>query len=524
MSERRLFNQDFSRELAQAGYDVNGMKEAIDGKQDAVKVVRQWTGLSNNTIRDGLFNETRDVVIPRIEQEVLATLSPWIGTKTDEDLPAIQTIQLVRSTGLSPERIIDALSRYPLTVAVNGSTFTSAIQVPEFPKQGLTPSDASDFGVSPKRVVRDARYLSRPPGGGAVQKAKIQESKIDGIIKREARRRAQVVFEPVVTSEEIAIDSSDLGAMEELSITTPDQITKKSIQEIIYSEPNGRDIMNVFQWLKETGFGRNWVLGNSEQLLAESLTKFSRGESTDFLIWNCIGFKWFGSPDGQFPTCNITNNLDVAISLYFRNKVQEMAETLATIGDPNITILVPSNEAFDERAWQYRQPYDEREKIINDAVEGLRNGYEDVLLPPNATVNVMRWDDFIQSRGVERDLQEYSSEGERRVRESDNFNKIVREAIKSGRSYFGQNGIGNVSDEAFAERQPRYYGVYAGEGVAFEELQQKGRNIVVINFEEMRVPQMAYLGARGNLPVITPITEKEMVGYYRWEARKIQER
>lgn len=524
MNERRLFNQDFSNELAQAGYDVNCMREAIDGKQNAAKVVRKWTGLSNNTIRDGLFNETRDIVIHRIEQEILAALTPWIETKTEEGLPSFQPIQLARSTGLSPERIIDALSRYPLTVAVNGSIFNSRIQIPEFPKQDLTLSDASKYGLSPKRIARDARYLSRPPGGGAVQKAKIQKSKIDGIIKREARKRAKIVFEPVVTSKELPIDVSNLGTMDELSITSTEQTTKKSIQEIVYSEPNGRDIMNVFQQLKENGFGRNWVLGDSEQLLAESLAKFSRGEPTDFLIWNCIGFKWFGSSDGKFPTCNITNNLDAAISLFFKSKVQEVAESLSTIGDPNITILVPSNEAFDERVWQYRQPYNEREKIINDAVDGLRTGYVDVQLPPNVTVNVMRWDDFLQLHNADRNPQEYSAEGEARVRGSENYDRIVRRAIKSGRSYFGQNGISNLSDETLTERQPRYYGVYAGEGVAFNELQQKGRNIVVINFEEMTPPQMAYLGARGNVPVITPITEKEMLGYYQWEARKIQER
>lgn len=528
MSEQKLFNQQFLEELVQSGYDVNGMRDVIlsgrIAKRDSLKVVRQWTGLPNTTIKDGLFNETRDVVLPKIEQAVLTTIDPWIQAKTDEGLPAIQTMQLARATGLSPERVVDTLSRYPLNIAVNGSTLASAVEVPEFSRQKLTPGDASAFGVSPKRVIRDARYLSRPPGGGAVQKAKVQEAKIDGIVKREAIKKTQVVFERVIDAAEEVIDNTELGPMDELAMQPSESTRKRSVKEIAYSEPNGKDIMNVLQWLKYNGFKKNWVLGDSEEIVAESLAKFSRGEPTDFLIWNCIGFKWFGSPNGQFPTCTITNNLDAAISLYFQNRVKEVVETLATIGDPTITILVPSNEAFDERAWQYEQPFEQREQIIDEAVIGLREQYKDIQLPQNATINVMRWDDFIQSRGTEKSPQEYSLEGERRVRNAANFEKIVKESLESGREYFDRNGITNVSDEAFAERQPRYYGVYAGEGVAFEELQQKGQNIVIINFEEMRVPQMAYLGANGKLPIITPISEKEMVGYYRWEARRITER
>jgi len=188
--------------LTTAGYDVGSIQGAAfrangEKKIDPLKSVRRWTSLPNATIIDGLFNEARDVSLLQIEQEVLTVLKPWIETKTDECLPDLQVLQLSRATGMSPERIIDTLSRFPLSISVNGLTFSSVVQIPDMPKDKLTLSRSTEFAVSPKRVIKDARYLSRPPGGGSVQKARVQESKIDGIIRKEARRKAKVVFKPI---------------------------------------------------------------------------------------------------------------------------------------------------------------------------------------------------------------------------------------------------------------------------------------------------------------------------------------
>lgn len=317
---------------------------------------------------------------------------------------------------------------------------------------------------------------------------------------------------------------TDVGVMDELSTQAEDNLPN-TVEEIIYSEANGNDIMDVFRWFKDGGFGQNWVLGNRERLFASNLVSFSNGKPTDFPIWNCIGFEWTKDPKAGFPFCNITNNLDAAIVLYFIGKIQGMCEMLSFIGNPQVSVLVPSNEALDERVWRYRQPLEERQRVINGAVEGLNERFQGLSLPENATVRAMRWDDFLTSRGAQRAPADYSTEGEKRVRESKNFGKITKEAVKSGRRYLGQNGITNVTNnDLLAQRQIMYYGVYAGEGVVYGELKKGGRNIVVVNFEEMRVSQMAYLGSASSTSFVTPITWQQMQGYYRWEALQIAKR
>ncbi len=517
-----ILTSQFQKSLQEQGYPVDDILSDVtsgaDKKQSPVKVIRRWTGLPNNAIREGLFNDDRDVVSPRINGAILGRLEAWIDTKTDEGLPAITIKELSRTINLSPEKIIGVLSKYPLSFSVNGSSFSTGIQRPEFPNGRLTLSDSSEYGLSPSRVARAARYQSRPPGGGPVQKAGIQDRDVDGVIRKRAWGEQEVQYNKILPSQE----EVEYGVIEELEV--PARKRERKAEEIIYSEPEGAKIMQVFQWFKEVGLGKNWVYKGNEAAFAENLVKLSRGEPVDFLIWNCIGFKWFEDAKGDMATCDISDNLDAAITPFFQQRIQETAAALSVIGNPNITILVPSNEAFDARVWKYRQSEEEREGIIDQAVDGLADIFELLPLPQNVRLDVMRWDDYLTSRCVRGIPEDYSQEGENRLRKSKGFGKIIKEAVQSGRGYFASNGIKNISDEVFASRQVMYYGVYAGEGVVFEELQERGRGVVVVNFEEKRVPQMVFLGALGNLAIVTPISTSVMVNYYQWETRQIGKR
>lgn len=299
--------------------------------------------------------------------------------------------------------------------------------------------------------------------------------------------------------------------------------TFQETEEIIYQEPKGDDIIDVFQWFKQIG-GKNWILENNESLFAKNLVALSRGDRIDFLIWNCIGFKWFKNGKGNFPSCDINNNLDVSISLYFKERIRETCEMLSLIGDPKITILVPSNEAFDNSLWAYRQPFEERERIVDETIAGLKAGLQGLTLPDNSTLNIQRWDEFLKSKSAAKTAEQYSLEGEQRIREARNFDRIKRDAVDSGRDYFAQNGIADIKASVLEEKQLYYFGVYAGEGVFFQELQKRGNKIVVINFEERRVSQMASVGSNHNLAVVTPIKENEMINYYRWRKELIGQR
>jgi hypothetical protein len=526
MNERRIFNSNFANDLTMAGYPVKDLEAEIfcgqtKQKSGTVRTLRRWTGLPNEAIKSGLYNETQAIAMPIIENEIKSILKPWINSKTDEDLPELQVVEIARATEMSPEKVIDALSRYPVRIPINGRTFTTVMQIPEFPKKNVELNDSSKYGVSPKRIVKDARYLSRPPGGGAVQKARIQEVKIDGLIRRDARKKAKIKFIPL---DSLAPDEMAVGAMKELEVGDIKSTKGKQVEKIIYYEPDGKDIMSIYNYLKEAGSGKNWLLGENEEMLAEALVSFSRGVPTDFIIWNCLAFKWSQTSPGSFPICEINDSLDTAISIYNMDRLGRIMKMLSGIGNPELTVLIPSSEAFDERLWEFSQSFQAREEVVSRAVNGINASFSSMPLFANAGVRAMRWDEYLVSRGAKMTAQDYSISGESKLRKSANFNKILKESEASGRSYFAQNGISNIASDILGEQQLRFYGLYAGEGIAFQEIQENGRNVIVINFEEMRAAQLTYLGADANLPIITPISGKEMSDYYKWKADKIKKR
>ena len=59
--------------------------------------------------------------------------------------------------------------------------------------------------------------------------------------------------------------------------------------------------------------------------------------------------------------------------------------------------------------------------------------------------------------------------------------------------------------------------MYEGEGNAMTDVRENGFGVNVINFEELRVSKMALRGAKGKLPIVTPVTDEEMTAYYQWE-------
>ena len=510
-----VLSPEFQKVLKREKYFMGDiMLDLIDNKRDPLRILRRWTELPDDTLRKGIYKIDRDELSPRISEAITEIIKAWTDTNTDEGLPLITVKELSRATSLDSETIIKNLVKYPLSFTINGTGFSTSIQSPKFPGKRLTIKDSRNFGLSPLRVARSARYQSRPPGGGPVQKAGIQNEKVNNIIRKRAWTEQKIQFNKALPAE---IDIT----FSETKIPIKPQNRNKSAEEIIYSESEGAKLMEVFRWFKENGFGKNWAYGGNENAFAEKLIRFSRNEPVDFLIWNCLGFRW-SSPTSSvsYPPCTITSNNDAAIALYFRSRIEKMIEVLSKIGDPEITILVPSNEAFSKRTWNYLQSTEEREKVIDEAVAGLKFNFRDAVLPSNARINIQRWDDFLKARGISKSAEEYSIEGERKVRQSNNYQRILDEAIKSGRKYFADNGITDISDIALRDQRPKYYGIYAGEGIAFEDMQKNGNNIVIINFEEMRVPQMASLGANGNLSIVTPITPNEMTRYYQWENRQ----
>lgn len=329
---------------------------------------------------------------------------------------------------------------------------------------------------------------------------------------------------------EIKDDDPFGEAMKKIRLQTGFRYPKRVIQRAL----NGRreqkinqDVENVINWLKSKR-PRRFVLeaDNTEsnaKLLINDLEQFSQGKPTDFIIWNCLGFDWEQNPTSEYPSCRLTDNLDVSIVCYFLPRLEELINQLSNIGNPTIIPMVPSTEATYESMWTYKQSRKEREDIVESAVNGLKQKLELFQFPNNAAIEPIRWDEYLKTRNVTKDPLEYAREGEQRLKDATDFWNIRKEAIQSGVEYFKENGI-KVDTDLIADKRIRYYGMYEGEGEAMADIRESGRNIIVINLEEFRVSKMALRGAEGKLPIVTPISDKEMTAYYQRENRMKKQR
>ncbi|MEI6728612.1 MAG: hypothetical protein WCK98_03130 [bacterium] len=349
---------------------------------------------------------------------------------------------------------------------------------------------------------------------------------ISGSNRLRYERQASKIL--IVPSEQYVDDELGIDVMEEL---TPQLFTNtlQTPEDIIDQSPKSQEINEVFQWFKRTNGTKNWILYSkniTEQIkFAKLLVDFSEGKPVEFVIWNCIGFDWFQDIENKFPTCKINSNRDASITLYFKERINEVAKQLSKLGSPRITVLLPTNEAFDDRVWNYNQERQDREQIMDDAVLAVQKGFEDVDFPQNCFFKVMRWDEYVSLKTPETAAEEYSELGEQKLRKSPIFTKILKEAVRSGNSYFTDRFGIKISNEILSERQIRYYGVYAGEGVFFNRLQNE-LNITtcLINLEEARVPQNEYLGSDGSLCVVTPAQTSEINQFYAWEKKQLNKR
>lgn len=492
------YSKQFVETLSYQGYPIDDMVEL--GRKE----VAAWTRLPIPNVNAGAFNPDRDLSGPLVQSTLENVLQPWIAAGTD--FPSVQVAQVSRATGLSPEIIMRTLTEFPLEIG--GKNVVLSITKDDL-KGTLNLRDCRRLGISPKRIIGESRYESRDQGGGPVQKAAIDNSKISPKIKLEARKRARINF--------ILPQTNDVGVMSELEMEASQN--SSPLEEVLADEPFRAEILQIMDLLKAQGFGNKWILGQQESLLAENLVKLSRGEPCDFLIWNCIGFTdWEQGNKGKMPACNITSNEEAAITRYFQDEIIKLSQILSTIGDPQFTILLPTNEAFDPNVWNYKQPINEREQVMDDAVVALQRLYSQVAIPKNAKISVKRWDTYLDEKNASRKPTEYSELGYKMLMDSPDREKIEREAIRSGMAYYSRKGI-RVTEKVLAEMQLRYYGVYAGEGVVFDELQRRGDGIIVLNFEEFRCAQNAFRGAGGNLAVVTAITDTQMKSYYQWEER-----
>jgi len=458
----------------------------------------------------------------KLQSALAKDLKPWL--KNSLELPPLTVKYVSRSSGLSVAEVLKLVSSSEFNFsAADGQIWKPHLitDLPETQRKTvidttrrnslgkLVPAkikkvepipqtleivrklNRSGLNLKPKRLIRQSRYESRAPGGGPVVKAGFQQKNFSNQVVANVTKEMKIVFQ-AASSQPV----SSLGRAEKT------EIISQPIQEVI-------------EWFKQQR-RRKWLRGGNEQNLAGVLKEFSQWQPTDFILWNCFLFNWEQNPMGGNPLCTITNRLDTSIVWYFRERIQQMAEKLSLLGKPNLIILTPTSEATYDDIWNYTQTRQEKEEMINSSTQDLNVNLQTLTLPAGTTIQAMRWDQYLINRGVARKPDDYSLTGAELIQRLPNYQTIQQEAIRNELAYFQQYGI-RVDKNTIVNNGIKYYGVYAGEGLALLGVKQLGTNVVLINLEEFRVAEMTALGSNNQIPIVTPVSHSEMMNYYRFQ-------
>lgn len=474
MKEAPFFSRSFNQQLETDGFMINDIVADIRASKKPSKLLREITNYNNEALKNAKFNPDLEETLPKIKTAIESYLKPWMIKDITDLMPQNLSLkQLSRTTKLNPRKIESLISRYGLTINLNGSSMEVTIV------KGNT---------NPKKIQRLGRYQSRPPGGGPVQRARIQSERLKTAQNRLAQENQIVVFQ--------AKQNTKTPTTRENAIPRP--------------------VTETINWFKQQR-SKKWLRGTDEQTLARNLADFSQGKPTDFVLWNCFEFEWLHNPNpSEKPLCIVTNKLNTSIVLYFQERIKDMATKLSWLGKPNFTVLIPSSEATYGDVWNYLQSPGERQQMINSSVTELNAALTTQLVTEGIKIEAMRWDDYLTSRGVSKTPDDYSLEGDKLIRQLPNFSKIQQEAITNEISYFRQRGI-EINPELVAENGIKYYGAYCGEGMGLLDIKQTGRNIIMINLEEFRVAEMTALGSNNQIPIVTPVSHLEMMNYYGYQ-------
>ena len=483
------------------------------------------------------------------QKEIEGLISPWLRVPNLDgaELPKIQIIELARASGQDASIVLRWVNKSEPKISIGNKNYritTNYQPLPEkttevipilkrnnigqlvkgklkIQKQVEYPlSKTRELNLNPQRIIRSSRYESRAPGGGPVQKAGFQQQRVSSQILTRAKERACIRF---VDIDKPVIDT--IQVVDELQTSFPPNNNK--FESAVFQLERCPEIKQVCGKLSSLGERGKLVLRRNEEGLVKSLSRFADGEDTDFLIWNCIGFQWTKNWQDSVPCCEIVENTSESIALYYLDRISNLSKILSPLGKATFTILLPSNEVFDEsytRFGLYSQTKEKRENILTETKKKILNGLQDKNPTLSKHIRVLTWDEYLKEKSISATAEEYSKRGRERLTNSPNFGKIQDEMLRSAKNRFSKIGITTLDAKTLLAIQEAYYSIYAGEGVAFEELAESGGNIVVFNFEEMRVPQLEYLGAQGNITILTPIKNREMEDFYDWKNNRISKR
>lgn len=266
-------------------------------------------------------------------------------------------------------------------------------------------------------------------------------------------------------------------------------------------------VSQVLENLSGKEFG-NKPLPAKEQL-SQRLNELLEGRRVPVVVFQCIDFNWIASQEGKYPQSIARADFSTPICKFYEKDILETTNQLSLLGTPQLFIIIPDSELYDDRPFSFAQSLRERQELATNFRTELSK------LLPRICDNggtVTFWSDYCKSYGLT-SPQEYTSTNFEKINKDPKLAKKIRDQAKDSRRFFIRNGldsayIASVSNEEMEERVGWYCAMYAGEGQALLD-----SRAIIINLEDGRVPAWFQRGADNSLPILSPVDPN---AFYTW--------
>lgn len=259
------------------------------------------------------------------------------------------------------------------------------------------------------------------------------------------------------------------------------------------------NIEAVLRKLAEMEFG-NKPLTATDQLL-QKLNELLSGKQVPVVIFQCIDFNWTAAQNGQYLQALARADFSSPICQFYERNIIDIIQQLSCIGKPQLSIIIPDSELFDDRPFSFTQSLKERQELAISFSTELPK-----LIPKicDEGGTVMLWSDYCKNSDL-LSPTEYTTKNFGKINQEQKLIKKVRDQVKDSRRFFARNGLdtvylNSIPNEEMEKRVGWYCAMYMGEGQALNE-----SKAICLNLEDGRVPAWFQRGANGNLPILTPV-------------------
>ncbi len=238
------------------------------------------------------------------------------------------------------------------------------------------------------------------------------------------------------------------------------------------------------------------------------LKELQAGRKVPVVIFNCLDFKW-GEDQNNYPKSIILENTDTSICKYFSSNIVMFMNKLKTLGIPQLNIIIPDSELFDNRPFSFMQDESTRLQIASTVYKNLSEELSSIDI--TFAGSVVLWSKYCKKNNLSSPFK-YTSLNIDRIRRDDLLMQKVKKQAKDSKKYFIARGLNSnyveTIENEMLDKTLAYLAMYAGEGQALAE-----SCAIVINLEDQRVSAWFQRGAKDQLPILTPVNSKE---FYNW--------